>query len=382
MRSKKQCLWVIIYISCILYITILSRTKSLNYIVKPIPFWSFIDWFRGNWARGVSIALNVVLFIPLGYLLSGLWKSKRVPVITCLVVTIAIEIVQLITCRGYFDVDDIISNLVGSIVGVFCYHRFSERLKKWPIPVIIVLSGLTGCFIVPTEKTVIYETQFGFYINDVTVNNETLTLSGICEIYSRGFVPYQIQLKSEDKTICAETTNEKTRFKATADITGGENEYEVEVLFQGYQPISTKTYICGNQVQYISDTPKPDIMSTSLAFLLDSGILKIYNVEYDTYVYQVDNRLYWIIGENFDADIIYHLYTEQKENLPEERQQYGFDNRGFRIGNDKELTGTINCGKYRVFSDIIPSEYNVTAIATGMNKGPDIFWKEYFRPDQ
>lgn len=382
MRSKKKCLWVILYISCIFYITVLSRTKSLNYIVKPIPFWSFIDWFKGNWARGISIALNVILFIPLGYLLSELWKSKRVPVIMCLVVTIAIEIVQLITCRGYFDVDDIISNYVGSVVGVFCYHRFSERLKMWPIPVIILLSGIAGCFIIPTEKTVIYETQFGFYINDITVNNETITLNGNCEIYSRGFVPYQIQLKSEDKTICADTTIDKACFKATVDTPGGENEYEVEVLFQGYQPISTKTYICGNQVQYISDAPTPDITSTSLAFLLDGGVIKIYNAEYDTYVYQVDNRLYWIIGTDFDASIIYHLYTEQKENLPEERRQYGFDNRGFRIGSDKELTGTINCGAYRVFSDIIPSEYNVTAIAIGMNKGPNILWKEYFRPDR
>ncbi len=381
MRSKKQCLWVILYFLCILYITVLSRTKSLNQIVKPIPFWSFIDWFKGNWARGVSIALNVILFIPLGYLLTGLWKSKRVPIITCLIVTIAIEIVQLITCRGYFDIDDIISNLIGSVVGVYCYHRFCKRLNKWPIPVIVLLSGLAGCCMVSTEKTIIYETQFGFYINDITVNDETITLSGTCEIYSRDFVPYQIQLKSNDKTIRAETTNEEACFKATADTPSGKNEYEVEVLFQGYQPISTKTYICGDQVQYITDAPKPDITSTNLAFLLDSGILKVYNADYDTYVYQVDNRLYWIIGAEFDDSIIYHLYTEQKEKLPEERQQYGFDNRGFRIGSEKELTGNINCGIYRVFSDIIPSEYNVTAIAVGMNKGSDILWQEYFRPD-
>ena len=88
------------------------------------------------------------------------------------------------------------------------------------------------------------------------------------------------------------------------------------------------------------------------------------------------------IGEDFDASIIYHLNTNEPENLPEDRQQYGFDNRGFRIGSEKELTKTLRCGRYRVFSDIIPSEYYITAIAIGMNKGPEIIWREYFRPNR
>ena len=165
---------------------------------------------------------------------------------------------------------------------------------------------------------------------------------------------------------------------ATADALRG--THEVYVLFQGYQPISTKTWISGDQVEYVPNAPKPDITGTDLEFLLDTGVLKEYNAYYDTYVYQVNNCLYWLIGKDFDASIIYHLYTEERENLPENRIQYGFDNRGFRIGSEKELTGTMNCGKYRVFSDIIPSEYSVTAIAVGMNKGPDVFWREYFRP--
>ena len=62
---------------CVLYITILPRTPALAQNVRPIPFWSFLDWYKGNWSRGGSIALNIVLFIPLGYLLSGVWKSKN-----------------------------------------------------------------------------------------------------------------------------------------------------------------------------------------------------------------------------------------------------------------------------------------------------------------
>lgn len=308
-----------------------------------------------------------------------MWKSRRLPIITCLAVTIVIEVAQYFTYRGYFDIDDIITNFLGGVIGVLGYHRFNERLKRFYVPAILLLAGIVGC-IITTKNTVIYETQFDFQIQAVEVQDSTITLSGTCDIYRRGFLPYQIQLKGEDGTYQAMTTTDGTQFTAIADVPGA--QYEIDVIFQGYQPISTGTYLNGNQIEYVPNAPKPDITGTDLEFLLDTGILKVYNAAYDTYVYQVNYRLYWLIGKDFDASIIYHLYTEEKENLPEEQAQYGFDNRGFRIGSEKDLTGSMNCGSYRVFSDIIPSEYRVTAIAVGMNKGPYIFWREYFRPER
>lgn len=85
-------------------------------------------------------------------------------------------------------------------------------------------------------------------------------------------------------------------------------------------------------------------------------------------MYQVGDVLYWLIGRYFDANIIYLLSTNDMENLPKDRQKYGFDNRSFMIGTEKELTNTLRCGRYRVFADTIPSEYYVTAITIGMNK--------------
>ena len=368
----------IAYILCILFITILSRTPSLVHTVRTTPFWSFLDWFKGNWARGGSIALNVILFIPLGYLLAGVWKWKPVPILACLAITIAIEAVQFVAYRGYFDVDDIISNALGGVIGAAICWRFGGRLDKWHVPAILLLAGIVGC-VITTGSSQIYETQFDFRIRSVEVQNETVTLNGTCDIYRRGFLPYQIQLKGEDGVIRAATEISGDQFIATVDVPENEN-YEIDVVFKGYQPISTGTYLIGDQVEYVQNPPTPEVNGTDLEFVVENGVLKVYNAEYDTFVYQVDNRLYWIIGADFDASVIYHLYTEEKDNLPENRQQYGFDNRGFWIGSEKELTEVMNCGSYRVFSDIIPTEYTVTAIAVGMNKGPDVFWREYFRP--
>ena len=379
MSNKKQFICIGCYVFCILYITLLSRTPALVHVVRMIPFWSFSDWIKGNWSRGGSIILNMILFVPFGYILSGTIKKRLVQLATCFALSLAIEIAQYCTFRGFFDIDDIITNTFGGFIGIVCYQRFGDRLKNWHVPVIFILAGIAGCFLV-TSNTVIYETQFDFHIQYVKVKDNKITMNGTCDIYRRGFLPYQIQLKGENGIIHAATTTEGMQFTATAEVSAG--EYEVDVVFNGYQPISTKTYINGNQIEYVQAAPTPDITDTDLEFLLDTGILKVYNAEYDVYVYQVENRLYWIIGKtDFNTSVIYHLYTEEPENLPVERQQYGFDNRGFSIGSDKDLTGTINCGRYRVYSDIIPTDYSITAIAVGMNKGSDIIWKECFRAD-
>ena len=184
------------YALCVLYITILPRTPALAQNVRPIPFWSFLDWYKGNWSRGGSIALNIVLFIPLGYLLSGVWKSKKASLITCLAMTIAIEVAQYFSYYGYFDTDDIIANFLGGVIGVLCFQRFGERLKRFHVPALLLLVGLIGC-IITTGNTVVYETQFDFRIQSVKTQNNTITLSGNCDVYRRGFLPYQIQLKGE-----------------------------------------------------------------------------------------------------------------------------------------------------------------------------------------
>ena len=229
MRTEQRKLVPIIaYVCCILFITIFSRTPSLAHIVKPIPFWSYIDWMRGNWERGRSILLNIVLFIPLGYLLGDIKKAKSGPFLFFLILTGTIEAAQFITYRGFFDTDDIISNFIGGFVGIFCYRHLNNQLKGIPISCLIVIIGVIGC-ILESGSTQIYETQFDFQIQSVEVQKETITLKGICDIYQREFLPYRIQLKGVDRVIRTTTEIEDTHFIATADALGA--EYEVDVVF-------------------------------------------------------------------------------------------------------------------------------------------------------
>lgn len=67
-----------------------------------------------------NIVANIVIFIPLGFFISQI-KSKNVfkTLIICLCVILTIECIQLFFKIGFFDVDDIILNFIGSLLGVF-----------------------------------------------------------------------------------------------------------------------------------------------------------------------------------------------------------------------------------------------------------------------
>lgn len=72
----------------------------------------------------INLIGNVVAFIPFGYLLPQLPKKKLgvfFTVLFSLEFSLVVEIIQLITRKGSFDVDDLILNTLGGFVGFIIY---------------------------------------------------------------------------------------------------------------------------------------------------------------------------------------------------------------------------------------------------------------------
>ena len=74
-----------------------------------------------------GVVLNLLMLVPLGYLLPIVskrsdmwWKAVAVG----FAVSLLIETIQLITHRGWFDVDDLLLNTVGTIIGHALYRQF------------------------------------------------------------------------------------------------------------------------------------------------------------------------------------------------------------------------------------------------------------------
>lgn len=81
----------------------------------------------------VNLAGNVVMFLPLGAFLypefSGRWAVLKVLLTTVVIISL-VEIMQLITLAGSCDVDDLLLNLAGSLVGCLLCGAFSKNNGK------------------------------------------------------------------------------------------------------------------------------------------------------------------------------------------------------------------------------------------------------------
>lgn len=114
----KQFVVYVFYVYCFLVvgITFLSRTPGSREGVDLMLF----DSISRSISAKVFAIENILLFIPLGFLLPLIW-NKFYSVTWCIVAgficSVMIEMSQFIMKRGYFQIDDIVLNTFGALIG-------------------------------------------------------------------------------------------------------------------------------------------------------------------------------------------------------------------------------------------------------------------------
>lgn len=105
--------------------------------VNLIPFASIIEYIRGETATIARFAFsnvigNIIAFVPLGAYLPLLRRDKRIGINLLLVflVSLIIEIGQGIFGIGAADVDDIILNCIGGLIGILGFRLLQLILRK------------------------------------------------------------------------------------------------------------------------------------------------------------------------------------------------------------------------------------------------------------
>ncbi len=81
----------------------------------------------------INLVGNVILFIPLGYFITFYFKFLHNLFAFLLVssfLIFTIEAIQLLTLLGRFDVDDIILNVIGSLMGYISYLIIHKYIFK------------------------------------------------------------------------------------------------------------------------------------------------------------------------------------------------------------------------------------------------------------
>ncbi len=376
----KQKLGIIICLACIFYVTLFSRTPTLTRSVHWDPLWSYLS--RGNTEQ---IFLNIALFIPLGYFLASFFVGRKHPIlfslITGLTVSVCVETVQFLTYRGMLDVDDLLSNALGTVVGILIWRVMQGFPKNKTISWLMIFAGFTGCIMVsiPTAESkwnTRITQQFDFSVSSVSQEEEILDIKGICYTYDRVTPSYDIFVGGT-KTV---TTIDGNKYQAIAGKI--EKKAEVQISFRGYDVMPTGIYLRltgdGIKVEYVAgDVNEPNGLPAG-------AVLKAYSEEHDVLVYQDGDRILWLIGRLIDrnTEVICHIHTTEPEKLPEGSIQNKFENRGFRVPAHQKAGNELEgIDHYRVFQQEIPSEYNVSAIAVGFNTDGEITWRDSFRVD-
>lgn len=133
----------VIYLLVTLYLMLFSEEMgrtidSENYRYNLIPFKEIHRFLKYSERLGASAVLinilgNVLCFIPLGFFLPILTRRLRsflLVTILALTFSFTIEIVQLLFKVGSFDVDDLLMNTLGGIIGYLFFAVYDKFFKS------------------------------------------------------------------------------------------------------------------------------------------------------------------------------------------------------------------------------------------------------------
>ena len=198
-------LWAMImcwYLAVVVNVTLVGRSAVTVHKIRPL-FSSYCEaWYTASVTDWRNIILNYCLFIPFGIWLpvgtKFFRKMYRVG-IAALVLTTTIEIIQVIQKTGVFELDDILGNVLGALIGFgifgIAYYIVESKKNKEPwrlsrvlrlqIPLLTVIVAYVCLLIVYNAKE-LGNNSYSFYYG---YDPEILTVSS------------NIEFDSESKTI-------------------------------------------------------------------------------------------------------------------------------------------------------------------------------------
>ena len=94
-------------------------------------FWSYKLFFSSSSTR-INIINNIWLFIPLGTILFQLSQKRRVAIVAVLL-SAGIELLQYVTGLGLAEFDDVFSNGLGGMMGMWFGYVMVPFLKAYPV---------------------------------------------------------------------------------------------------------------------------------------------------------------------------------------------------------------------------------------------------------
>lgn len=125
----------LLFIIYILLLYQLLTSTELNKVsgLNLVPFTEIFRYEIGSKLFIFNVIGNIFIFIPFGYFVSGYVKATKFSHILfiSLITSLTVELVQLQIGRS-FDIDDIILNVTGSIIGFLLFIGITAIRKHLP----------------------------------------------------------------------------------------------------------------------------------------------------------------------------------------------------------------------------------------------------------
>ncbi|WP_169466623.1 VanZ family protein [Corynebacterium maris] len=127
------------------------RRRSLDFML----FEGFVEpttW----WAPWLNTLGNVALFIPVGVMAvfvrdlffrrpgrkPRLWRTVSYGGVVGLLLSLAVEVAQYVFALGYSDVDDLLFNTLGAVLGAWLAHLLPRPLRRAATGVVILTAAV------------------------------------------------------------------------------------------------------------------------------------------------------------------------------------------------------------------------------------------------
>lgn len=125
---------LLLILDCALIVvqTLLGRSQRVRVSYEIQPFYSYIQVIaEKDLEMAFQIMMNVVMFVPFGFLLPHRFqrfrKGRRVLGVS-FAMSLVIELIQGFGRLGLFEIDDIINNVIGAAIG-FLFYTMMDYLN-------------------------------------------------------------------------------------------------------------------------------------------------------------------------------------------------------------------------------------------------------------
>lgn len=415
------------YLAAVLWYTVGRRNAGYYPPIYDF-FWSYKQWFLGDWENGKAILANIAMFIPVGFFLAAACgDSPRKAFLTVVLLSVSfsalIEMLQLFLMRGYFEYDDLFNNVFGAVLGAAVFRLMKRSLPEQSLEAALytVCAGIVLCcgslFLLVRDHGESSMTMLSrglcFQVEEACYQDGRIELSGVCFWYEQNRPDFTLLLQSKKTGKCFALQTEggiprpdvsayyhrdgvKAGFQAAGQGIKKNEEYEIILDFGFFRSIPTGVFLttaqglnrkyAGADIHFVPDDAfvPLETAGTDLEEITEKGILCVYRPFEHVFVYSYGGSLYWIVEEGFcfedDGSTFMNvqLWTTEPEKIADSSKARGLDYDARGIDFEKaELNG--NFGRYRACAWKLPTDYPITAVLMGYYKNGWV-WKKNIWP--